>query len=223
MRRKRALTSVFNHLCVGGDPLVTAAAPPPKKPSCQLTTRTTAAIRHCPPRGAKTLPATNDGASRRMRALVCARAPSPAVNRPHDATARSGSCVVGDRRCPEHRACRLASSPALETTRWGEHPEPSCRPPGAEGLHGLRAVVCSRGARRGRVRLPIDRPPGRCQGAARCFHVRPHVLHPAGHRRLVAFDRKAGRNLMAPAVSAQHLRDPRQRHGLCGTCGRSGF
>ncbi len=52
---------------------------------------------------------------------------------------------------------------------------------------------------------------------ARCFHVRPHLLHPAGHRGFVALEGTLGRHLMTPAMPTQRLRDPRQRHRLVKT------
>ncbi|MFF4955458.1 hypothetical protein [Streptomyces chattanoogensis] len=47
-----------------------------------------------------------------------------------------------------------------------------------------------------------------------CGTVYPDGLEydAGGHHCLVTFDRTTGRNLMTPAVSPQHLRDPRQRH-----------
>jgi uncharacterized protein YbjT (DUF2867 family) len=51
--------------------------------------------------------------------------------------------------------------------------------------------------------------------------ARPGLLHPAGHRRLVAFHRPAGQHLAAPAMPLEQWRHP-ARCSFCGTDGRQG-
>lgn len=76
----------------------------------------------------------------------------------------------------------------------------------ADGGVSAAGTRCGWSAASSRIRL---RPRRRARRRAppRSFHLRPGLLHPAGHRRLVSLDGTASGNLAGPAMPSEHRGD----------------